>query len=177
MAQLDERVKEFLYPDTEEQKKLDNVISHLSEIYNRGTDKKEFDKLISQVEKVIRDMPEYKMWASIRAESKDYCQLCGVPFDETGLKKHVHHTPLTLYEIVVAELNEMLSQRTGDGETPIIRTIELIDRVVEKHLSGEVSSVVLCPCCHKRCHYEKKEYGGEITLDRKLYELTQGGNE
>ena len=170
-----DNLKEFLLPSQEEQKQLEQIKLSLDNIYNKNTDKKEFDKLISQVEKVIRDMPEYKLWAKVRASQFEYCQLCGIPFDETGLKKHVHHTPVTLYEIVVAELEEMLKERTEknqSGNIPI-NTIELIDRVIEKHLSGEVMSVVLCPCCHKRCLYEKKEFGDEVTLYRALNERAQ----
>jgi len=159
---------EFFIPSPNELHELEKVKIELDTIYRKNTDMKEFDKLIKQVEKVIREMPEYKKWASIRAEAHDKCQLCEIPFEETGLKKHVHHTPLTLYEIVVGEVEEML--RGGNR----IDTLELVDRVIEKHLSGEVMSVVVCPCCHKRCHYEKKEYGNEVTLENKLRELEEG---
>jgi len=168
----EETLKQFFLPSQKEISRFEKVGIELNDIYYQRSDKKEFDNLIKQVEKVIRDMPEYKKWSQIRASEHDYCQICGIPFEETGLKKHVHHTPVTLYEIVVKELKQMT-----EAEQQFVKTTELIDRVIEKHLSGEVMSIVVCPCCHKRCHYEKKEFGNEISLERRLQELEQEKDE
>jgi tRNA(Ile)-lysidine synthase TilS/MesJ len=163
-----EVIKQFLLPSSKEIAQLEKVEIELNDIYYQRCDKKEFDHLIKQIEKVIRYMPEYRRWSQIRASEHDYCQLCGVPFDETGLRKEVHHTPLTLYEIVVEELRQMT-----ETEQAFVKTTDLIDRVIEKHLSGEVMSVVICPCCHKRLHYERKEFGNEVSLEKRIQQLAE----
>jgi len=40
-------------------------------------------------------------------------------------------------------------------------------------LSGEVMSVVVCPCCHKRLHYERKEFGNEVSLEKRIQRLVE----
>jgi hypothetical protein len=160
-----EKVKEFFFPSGETRKELEIVRNEIEKIYRKELSKDEFDKLVKRIESVIRNMPEYKRWVSIRGSEENYCQLCGVPFEETGLKREVHHTPFTLYELVASKIEERLN-----SEEPI-KTEEIIEDVINEHLENNVPSVVLCKCCHKRLHYERKEYGNEVSLETKLREL------
>ena len=163
----DERLKAIFFPSKEGRLQLEKVRINLQAIYRKEGTKEDFDSLIKKVEAVIRKTPEYKEWVRIRGSEEDYCQLCGIPFDETGLRKEVHHTPFTLYELVQAKIEERIK-----ADAPI-KTEEIVEDVINDHLDGNVPSLVLCPCCHKRLHYERKEFGHEVTLEEKLQKLLE----
>jgi len=166
-----ELLKSLIFPEPEYRREIEKIPDDINEILNKNTEPKEFEKVVKKIENAIRTLPEYKEWAKRRASEYQYCQLCKIPFDETGLRREVHHTPLTLYEIVVQVINELIDAQEH------ITSAKVIGEVINRHLSNEVGSLVLCPCCHKRLHYERKEYGAEYSLDKLINEMLDQYNQ
>ena len=129
---------------------------------------KEFHNLVEDIEKTIRQTPEYKLWSIKHRKSVDKCQVCGIEFNKK-IKAEVHHTPLTLYEIVVNALDELIN--SGKELT----TTEVIDKVIDWHVNEKIGSLTICTCCHKQAHYEREEFGEEITINSVLRKRDEQG--
>jgi len=110
-------------------------------------------KLIKKLERLIRNSPEYKIWADECRKDYDRCPRCNTPSEIDPLE--VHHTPETLFDIVENKITALLKE---DEEKFIkfYKPIDIVKIILDMHLNNEVSYEVLCSSCHKREHNERK---------------------
>ena len=139
---------------------MTDIAKSVEEVLRSETGK-EFESFVKKIVSMVRQVPEYKMWIAKAKSFKDLCEVCGSKFKEVGLKSEFHHTPETLFEIVVDTIKQY-----NKSKQPYM-TVDIVREVVEKHLSEEVQGVVVDPCCHKLLHYERETTGEELSLPKK----------
>ncbi len=138
-----------------------NIKDFIKKQLNERSD--QFFTIIEDIEKMIRYSTEYKLWSMKHKLGINKCQICGIEFNKK-LKPQVHHTPNTLFDIV---MNVIIDKSEKNIE---LDTIDIVKEVIDLHINEEVSCITICPCCHKQAHYEKEMLGEEITIKKKLFE-------
>lgn len=113
---------------------------------------KELDKFIKDCEKLARNTFEYQTLVMYLRNymNMDHCAFFkGVSnFDTTGIKIHVHHSPITLYEIVVI----IMDKRKFYNES---LDIEMVAKeVIYVHYCALIGLIPLCQTVHKLVHSE-----------------------
>jgi len=116
----------------------------------------ELIRYAKKLAQVYRKLYEYSEWSKARQRGTDKCENCGIEFEEDVIKPNVHHEPLTLTEIILKTIDEMLQ----NDET--VNSFTILERVHEKHMNDEVGYKVLCECCHKMIHRKRKKEGKTI---------------
>lgn len=152
------------------------ITSATDKIYREKNPEKLYKRFINDITNSIRSTPEYKLWRDLcqrnwEATQGPICGCCDGAYEEMGLKSDVHHTPVTLGEIIESVLQNMR------GIQSEITTGVIIEQILELHVEGKIPNMVVCECCHKRLHYEKKTFGEEVTLTEKSIRASEPDSE
>lgn len=124
-------------------------------LINEFLDSKEEKTYIRNVERLVRTSPEYKTWLKyIRMELGCYFLSFKTGFMDGECQIHVHHHPLTLYDLV----------RVAILESEYFNTFSLSYKVMEYHFKNLVGYVPLDSTAHDQYHNKVYEIPKEIIM-------------
>jgi len=107
---------------------------------------KEYDAFIKNVERVVRYSQEYKLWIKYISEHLGHSQCALTNENITECSLEVHHHPITLYTIVKAIMNDIMSKSES------FSTFDVALKVIELHFQNKIGYVVLLSDLHKKYH-------------------------
>ncbi len=144
---------------------IDQIPGALDTLFRTKSPETWYNKAVNAIEKSVRSSYEYKLWVKLinKVYQKKYkfiCGCCGRDYEDVGLGSNVHHTPLNLAEITKSVIESMCET------SEMITTATIIDHILSLHIDNKVNNIVVCECCHKILHNEKKIYGEEVSLSQ-----------
>ena len=110
-------------------------------------------KIAKSLGEIVRKTHEYKKQVENQKNGVENCEICDIEFDyKKGIEKHLHHEPLTLAEIIYNIINiDYISK--GNYE---FSSIDIIKDTLNAHVKGLVDFMIICDCCHRRIHKQRK---------------------
>lgn len=110
---------------------------------------KYYIKAVKQLERICRATFEYDDWAR-RCKYRDAtdCPICDENYYDYNSKCETHHHPKTLFDIV----DELLSDHIYKNDLDETTGLSIVQEIMDKHTSQEVSYINLCKHCHKKYH-------------------------
>ena len=133
----------------EETLTLNNVPEYDIEDYDLNVPKV-FAKFISNVEKIVRNSFEYKQLVSFLRNYMNMNQCSFYKYvsneENFNIKIHIHHEPITLYDIVVAVYNKRSALREPITEDMVAK------EVMYNHYKLRVGLIPLAETVHELVH-------------------------
>lgn len=129
--------------------KLNGSIEFDYDDYNLD-DPKAFRKYIANIEKIVRTSYEYKQFVSFLREYMDmnHCSFLEniTNVESFRIKIHLHHEPITLFDIVLAIYNKRLDNRESLSEDMVAK------EVMYQHYMLRVGIIPLSETVHELVH-------------------------
>jgi hypothetical protein len=114
------------------------------------TNPKEFPKYISSVEKICRGSFEYKLYVNFL---RDYVDMNKCSFyqnvtnaDSFKIKIHIHHEPITLFDITLAVYNKRCAFRESISDEMVAK------EVIYNHYKMNIGLIPLAETVHELVH-------------------------
>ena len=149
MARNPELIKSSIDEESNHDIEISNVTSFDISDYDLSNPK-EFKKYVVRLERVCRNSYEYKSFISFL---RDYAVFnkCSVMANvsnemDRGVKIHIHHHPLTLFDIVATIVNKNIAQGLSTDENIIAR------EVMYNHYTLKVGVIPLSETVHELVH-------------------------
>lgn len=109
-------------------------------------------KISNNLAKIIRKFPEYSAWVQEKKRGHNVCENCGIQFEPGVIEAELHHSPLTLTEVIYNFLKERINK--GEWE---FTSLEILYDVLNAHFNDEIDYQIICDCCHTRIHKANKK--------------------
>lgn len=116
---------------------------------------KAIDRVIKNIENIIRSSPEYRDYIKFLKENVDMDKCAffnNVSSNNSSkVKIEVHHEPLTLYDYVSIVLNKHMAEKSG-----MVNEYEVAEEVMELHYKDLVGLIPLSITLHEMVHSSDK---------------------
>jgi len=137
--------------------------SHLRCFHDDETNDKELDKMIKDIEKIVRTSVEYKIFIRYLREEMNLSKCTFLSNIDNRNKQHrkikieFHHYPLTLYDITKLVLLKM----KGENESLFFDSFQVASEIMRLHYAGQIGLVPLTKTLHEMAHAGKLFIGLE----------------
>jgi hypothetical protein len=114
---------------------------------------KAIDRLIKNIENIVRSSPEYRDYIKFLKENLDMDKCAffqNVSSHNSKIKIEIHHEPLTLYDIVQTVLNKYMSNCEAFDDYIVA------EEVMNLHYQGMVGLIPLSVTVHEMVHASDK---------------------
>jgi len=131
--------------------KMEALPDYDKEDYNLS-DEKEREKYFKDIEKIVRGSFEYREYISYLREFMDMNKCSFFEnvnnLESFNIKIHLHHTPITLYEIVVTIFNKRIYNRESTDAEMVAKEVMYV------HYCILIGLIPLCETVHELVHNE-----------------------
>jgi len=119
------------------------------------TDPKDMKKVINKLKQLCQKSLEYSVWSKrTKIEANEYIDCCPICLEYYNyVKADTHHHPLTISEVIENVLTEEIMKNTIND----LSGLEIVQKIMMKHLNKDVDYIVLCTHCHEKYHAGEPE--------------------
>lgn len=117
-----------------------------------------FTRAVRKLVHISRGTLEYNVWQSRTkmGKIKMGCPVCKISYDY--VEPETHHYPKTMFTVVADIIQEHIDKNDLNDYEPL----DLIQKIMRKHMANRVDHIVLCEPCHKKFHKDDPDVISKI---------------
>lgn len=107
---------------------------------------KEYESFIKNVEKLVRQCQEYRLWVNYIIDHLGHSQCALTKESINECPVQIHHHPISLYSIVKGVTNQFLTKEIE------FSSFDVATKVIELHFQNKIGYIVLLSDLHAKYH-------------------------